>query len=170
MGIRIELTDENLPEIGAEYEISDEEVEEIMKNPPAECREIEDKILWFISSREDGGIEVWPGSKGCIVLRSEAEAEWLCERIIRSIRNAPSEQAPEPLYEERIHDFVLDDEQDSNMTDEERRKWSFCPIVAKDDSGNVSMFAPGSDVIRFKNKEAAKATMDALMQSFDKTE
>ena len=27
MGIKIELTDENLPEIGAEYEISDEEVE-----------------------------------------------------------------------------------------------------------------------------------------------
>lgn len=33
MGIKIELTDENLPEIGAEYEIRDEEVEKIMKNP-----------------------------------------------------------------------------------------------------------------------------------------
>lgn len=86
MGIRIELTDENLPEVGAEYEVSDEEVEEIMKNPPAEGREMKDKILWSISSREDGSIEVRPGSKGCIVLRSETEAEWLCERIIRAIR------------------------------------------------------------------------------------
>lgn len=40
MGIKIELTDENLPEIGAEYEIRDEEVEKIMKNPPAEYREM----------------------------------------------------------------------------------------------------------------------------------
>lgn len=91
MGIRIELTDENLPEIGAEYEISDKEVEEIIKNPPVACREIEDKILWSISSHEDGSIEVWPGSKGCITLRSEAEAEWLCERIIRSFRQNQSQ-------------------------------------------------------------------------------
>ena len=86
MGIRIELTDESLPEIGAEYEISDEEIEEMMKNPPAAYREMENKILWSINNREDGSIEVWPGSKGCIVLRSEAEAEWFCEGIIRSIR------------------------------------------------------------------------------------
>lgn len=90
MGIKIELTDENLPEIGAEYEISDEEVEKIMKNPPAEYREMKNKILWSISSREDGGVEVWPGSKGCIVLHSEADAEWLCERIIRSFRQNQS--------------------------------------------------------------------------------
>lgn len=88
MGIKIELIDENLPEAGAEYEISDEEVEEIMKNPQAECREMEGKILWSISNREDGSIEVWPGSKGCITLRSESEAEWFCERIIRSIRKS----------------------------------------------------------------------------------
>ena len=85
-----ELTDENLPEIGAEYEISDEKVEKIMKNPPTEYREMENKILWTISSREDGGVEVWPGSKGCIVLRSEADAEWFCERIIRSFRQNQS--------------------------------------------------------------------------------
>ena len=90
MGIKIELTDENLPEIGAEYEISDEEVEKIMKNPPAEYREMENKILWSIRSREDGGVEVWPGSKGCIVLRSEADAEWFCERIICSFRQNQS--------------------------------------------------------------------------------
>lgn len=90
MGIKIELTDENLPEIGTEYEISDEEVEKIMKNPPAECREMENKILWSISSREDGGVEVWPGSKGYIVLRSEADAECFCERIIRSFRQNQS--------------------------------------------------------------------------------
>lgn len=90
MGIKIELTDENLPEIGAEYEIRDEEVEKIMKNPPAEYREMENKILWSISSREDGGVEVWPGSKGCIVLRSEADVEWFCERIIRSFRQNQS--------------------------------------------------------------------------------
>lgn len=71
-------------------EIGDKEIEEIMKNPPAECRGMENKILWSISSREDGGIEVWPGSKGCITLRSETEAEWLCERIIRSFRQNQS--------------------------------------------------------------------------------
>lgn len=90
MGIKIELTDENLPGIGAEYEIGDEEVEKIMKNPPAEYREMKNKILWSISSREDGGVEVWPGSKGCIVLHSEADAEWFCERIIRSFRQNQS--------------------------------------------------------------------------------
>ena len=31
-------------------------------------------------------------------------------------------------------------------------------------------FALGSDVIRFKNKEMAEATMDAVMRSFDETE
>lgn len=168
MGIRIELTDENLPEVGAEYEISNEEVEEIMKNPPAACREIEDKILLSISSRAEGGIEIFPGSSGKIVLCSEKEAEWFCEQIIRSIRNAPSAQAPELLYEERIHDFVLDDEQDSNTTDEMRYKWSFCPLVTKEKEGCVSMFAPGGNVIRFKDKEAARLVFDAIMRSFDR--
>ena len=76
--------------MGIKIELTDEKVEKIMKNPPTEYREMENKILWTISSREDGGVEVWPGSKGCIVLRSEADAEWFCERIIRSFRQNQS--------------------------------------------------------------------------------
>ena len=167
MGIRIELTDENLPEIGAEYEISDEEIEEMMKNPPAGSREIEGKILLSISSREGGGIEIFPGASGKIVLRSEKDAEWFCEQIIRSIRNAPPAWAPELLYEERVCDFVLDDEQDSDITDEKRRKWSFCPIAVRDNDGCVSMFAPGSDIIRFRNKEVAQKALKAVEDLFD---
>lgn len=91
MGIRIELTDDNLPENTQEIEISEEEIEQIMENPPAECREMADKILLSISSREDGGIEIRPGNSGCVVLHSEKEAEWFCEQIIRSIRqNLPA--------------------------------------------------------------------------------
>lgn len=91
MGIRIELTDDNLPEVAQEIEISGEEIEQIMKNPPAECREMEDKILLSINSREDGGIEIHPGNSGCIVLHSKKEAEWFCEQIIRSIRRSQSQ-------------------------------------------------------------------------------
>lgn len=90
MGIRIELTDDNLPEVTQEIEISEEEIEQIMKNPPAECQEIGGKILLSISNREDGGIEIRPGNSGCIVLHSEKEAEWFCEQIIRSIRRSQS--------------------------------------------------------------------------------
>ena len=90
MGIRIELSDDDLPETTQKIEISEEEVEQIMKNPPAECREMADKILLSISSREDGGIEICPGNSGCIVLHSEKEAEWFCEQIIRSIRRSQS--------------------------------------------------------------------------------
>ena len=56
------------------------------------------------------------------------------------------------------------------LSKEERRKWDSCPVVLKDENGNVSMFALGSDVIRFKNKEMAEATMDAVMRLFDETE
>lgn len=56
------------------------------------------------------------------------------------------------------------------LSKEERRKWDSYPVVLKDENGNVSMFALGSDVIRFKNKEMAEATMDAVMRSFDETE
>lgn len=68
------------------------------------------------------------------------------------------------------HIIVLDDRAGDKLSEEERRKWDSCPVVAKDENGNVSMFALGSDVIRFKNKGMAKATMDAVMRSFDETE
>lgn len=91
MGIRIELTDDNLPEIAQKIEIGEEEIEQTMKNPPAECREMADKILLSISSREDGSVEIRPGNSGCVVLHSEKEAEWFCEQIIRSIRRSRSQ-------------------------------------------------------------------------------
>lgn len=68
------------------------------------------------------------------------------------------------------HIIVLDGCADDKLSEEERRKLDSCPVVMKDENGNVSIFALGSDVIRFRNKGMAKATMDAVMRSFDETE
>jgi len=68
------------------------------------------------------------------------------------------------------HIIVLDNRAGDKLSEEERRKWDSYPVVVKDENGNVSMFALGSDVIRFKNKGMAKATMEAVMRSFDETE
>ena len=54
------------------------------------------------------------------------------------------------------------------LTDELRYKWSFCPIVTKEKEGYVSMFVPGGNVIRFKDKEATQLIFDAIMRSFDR--
>ena len=64
--------------------------------------------------------------------------------------------------------IALDDRTDDELTDELRYKWSFCPIVTKEKEGCVSMFAPGGNVIRFKDKEAAQLAFDAIMRSFDR--
>lgn len=66
------------------------------------------------------------------------------------------------------HMIDLDDRADDELTDEMRYKWSFCPIVTKEKEGCVSMFAPGGNVIRFKDKEAAQLVFDAIMRSFDR--
>lgn len=65
------------------------------------------------------------------------------------------------------HD-CLDDRTDDELTDELRYKWSFCPIVTKEKEGYVSMFVPGGNVIRFKDKEATRLIFDAIMRSFDR--
>ena len=57
---------------------------------------------------------------------------------------------------------------DDELTDELRYKWSFCPIVTKEKEGYVSMFVPGGNVIRFKDKEATQLIFDAIMRSFDR--
>lgn len=64
--------------------------------------------------------------------------------------------------------IALDDRTDDELTDELRYKWSFCPIVTKEKEGCVSMFAPGGNVIRFKDKEAAQLAFDTIMRSFDR--
>lgn len=86
MGIRIELTDDDLPEAKQITEISPEEIE----NLPAVCQETKAEILLTIIGREDGGIEIHHGSSGYILLGSEKEAERFCESIIRQIRHLPT--------------------------------------------------------------------------------
>lgn len=92
MGIKIELTDKELPEVAQEIEISEEEVQKLMENPPAECAGMEDKILFTVETHEDGSIEIRPGKKGYILLHTEKEAEDFCECIIRQIRHLPTFQ------------------------------------------------------------------------------
>lgn len=89
MGIKIELTDDDLQEIEQTIVFDLEEGEDVMENPPAVCRGIKDKIVLMICSREDGGIEIHPGSCGYILIRSEKEAEQFCESVIRQIRCLP---------------------------------------------------------------------------------
>lgn len=64
-------------------------------------------------------------------------------------------------------EIVLDDSQNDKLSEEERYKWSFCPIAAKDSDGCVSMFAPGSDIIRFRNKKVARKALKAVEDLFD---
>ena len=66
------------------------------------------------------------------------------------------------------HMIAMDDRTDDELTDELRYKWSFCPIVTKEKEGYVSMFVPGGNVIRFKDKEATQLIFDAIMRSFDR--
>lgn len=87
MGIRIELVDDDLPEVAQEMEITTEEVETATKNPRQSAGE---QILFMICGREDGGVEIRPGNDGYILLRSEKEAEQFCESVIRQIRRLPT--------------------------------------------------------------------------------
>lgn len=88
------------------------------------------------------------------------------ERAARKWTRRKAMKVPDGLP----HIIVLDGCADDKLSEEERRKLDSCPVVMKDENGNVSMFALGSDVIRFRNKGMAKATMDAVMRSFDETE
>ena len=89
-------------------------------------------------------------------------------RILRSKPTQGKEDGLAVTFEESTHEFALDDSQDDNLTEEERRKWSFCPVVYKENDGGVAIFAPGSDVIRFRNKEIAKKTIEAIEDLFDR--
>lgn len=86
------------------------------------------------------------------------------ERAARKWTRRKAVKVPDGLP----HMIALDDRTDDELTDELRYKWSFCPIVTKEKEGYVSMFVPGGNVIRFKDKEATQLTFDAIMRSFDR--
>lgn len=86
------------------------------------------------------------------------------ERAARKWTRRKAVKVPDGLP----HMIALDDRTDDELTDELRYKWSFCPIVTKEKEGYVSMFVPGGNVIRFKDKEATQLIFDAIMRSFDR--
>ena len=86
------------------------------------------------------------------------------ERVARPWNTRKTLKAPDGLPPL----IALDDRTDDELTDELRYKWSFCPIVTKEKEGCVSMFVPGGNVIRFKDKEATQLIFDAIMRSFDR--
>ena len=83
------------------------------------------------------------------------------ERAARKLTRRKAVKAPDGLP----HMIALDDRTDDELTDELRYKWSFCPIEKE---GYVSMFVPGGNVIRFKDKEATQLIFEAIMRSFDR--
>ena len=152
MGIKIELTDDDLPEVAQEIELTQEELETVIENPPADCRGIEDKILFMVCGREDGCVEIHPGSCGYILLHSEKEAEQFCESVIRQIRSGKQ---------------VAEIPKKDKLTNEDARNLSFLPVVAKEDDGCVIIIPMGEGVVRIEDKEAAKRLSDSIIELFD---
>ncbi len=89
------------------------------------------------------------------IIKKRAARKWKRRKAVKAQDGLP-------------HMIDLDDRTDDELTDEMRYKWSFCPIVTEEKEGCVSMFAPGGNVIRFKDKEAAQLVFDAIMRSFDR--
>lgn len=54
-----------------------------------------------------------------------------------------------------------------DVTEEEQRKWSFCPIIMKEDDGCVVILSVGGNAVRIKDKEAARRLFGAIMRSFE---
>lgn len=152
MGIKIELTDDDLQENEQTIVFDFGEGENAMDNPPADCRGIEDKILLMIRSREDGCIEIHPGSCGHVLLHSEKEAEQFCESVIRQIRSGKQ---------------VAEIPKKDKLTNEDARNLSFLPVVAKEDDGCVIIIPMGEGVVRIEDKEAAKRLSDSIIELFD---
>ena len=90
MGIKIELTDDNLPEVAQEIEIREDEAADLMKNQQAECDGMLGDACLILETHEDGSVAIYPGKQGCICLHSEKEAEDFCELIIRHLRHLPT--------------------------------------------------------------------------------
>lgn len=95
--------------------------------------------------------------KNCIekIIKERAARKWTRRKTVKVPDGLP-------------HMIALDDRTDDELTDEMRYKWRFCPLVTKEEEGCVSMFAPGGNIIRFKDKEAARLVFDAIMRSFDR--
>ena len=89
------------------------------------------------------------------IIKERAARKWTRRKAVKVPDGSP-------------HMIALDDRTDDELTDELRYKWSFCPIVTKEKEGYVCMFAPGGNVIRFKDKEATQLIFDAIMRSFDR--
>ena len=56
MGIKIELTDDNLPEVAQEIEIREDEVANLMKNQQAECDGMLGDACLMLETHEDGSV------------------------------------------------------------------------------------------------------------------
>ena len=84
MGIKIELTDDKIIEPSGGIAMFD--------LPGGEFPGNEDVLFdlrWSVIPRREGGIEVFGGNDGKIVLESEEEVKDLCEAMIRQIRAKP---------------------------------------------------------------------------------
>lgn len=95
MGIKIELTDDEIIEPSGGI---------VMFNlPGGEFPGNEDVLFdlrWSVIPRREGGIEVFGGNDGKIVLESEEEVKDLCEAMIRQIRAKPIfSDSGEPLLD-----------------------------------------------------------------------
>ena len=84
MGIKIELTDDEIIEPSGGIAMFDLPGREFPGN-----EDVLFDLRWSVIPRSEGGIEVFGGNDGKIVLESEEEVKDLCEAMIRQIRAKP---------------------------------------------------------------------------------
>lgn len=84
MGIKIELTDDEIIEPSGGIAMFDLPGREFPGN-----EDVLFDLRWSVIPRREGGIKVFGGNDGKIVLESEEEVKDLCEAMIRQIRAKP---------------------------------------------------------------------------------
>lgn len=95
MGIIIELTDDKIIEPSGGIAMFDLPGREFPGN-----EDVLFDLRWSVIPRREGGIEVFGGNDGKIVLESEEEVKDLCEAMIRQIRAKPIfSDSGEPLLD-----------------------------------------------------------------------
>lgn len=95
MGIRIELTGDEIVEQSGGIAMFDLPDREFPGN-----EDVLFDLRWSVIPRREGGIKVFGGNDGKIVLESEEEVKDLCEAMIRQIRAKPIfSDSGEPLLD-----------------------------------------------------------------------
>lgn len=95
MGIKIELTNDEIIEPSGGIAMFDLTGGEFPGN-----EDVLFDLRWSVIPRRKGGIEVFGGNDGKIVLESEEEVKDLCEAMIRQIRAKPIfSDSGEPLLD-----------------------------------------------------------------------